>query len=76
MTSLTTLDLSFNDLTGRVPFGGQFMVFNDTSFAGHPYLCLPHRVSCSIRPGHTSDRNHTALFTPSRIVITIIRNDL
>uniref|UniRef100_A0A1J3JQG5 non-specific serine/threonine protein kinase n=1 Tax=Noccaea caerulescens TaxID=107243 RepID=A0A1J3JQG5_NOCCA len=72
MTSLTTLDLSFNDLSGRIPLGGQFMVFNDTSFAGNPYLCLPHRVSCLSRPGQTSDHNHTALFTPSRIVITII----
>ncbi|ESQ27554.1 hypothetical protein EUTSA_v10018069mg [Eutrema salsugineum] len=72
MTSLTTLDLSFNDLSGRIPLGGQFMVFNDTSFAGNPYLCLPHHVSCLTRPGQTSDHIHTALFSPSRIVITVI----
>lgn len=72
MTSLTTLDLSFNDLSGRVPLGGQFMVFNETSFAGNTYLCLPHRVSCPTRPGQTSDHNHTALFSPSRIVLTVI----
>lgn len=72
MTSLTTLDLSFNDLSGRVPLGGQFLVFNETSFAGNTYLCLPHRVSCPTRPGQTSDHNHTALFSPSRIVITVI----
>ncbi|CAL9240803.1 unnamed protein product [Arabidopsis halleri] len=72
MTSLTTLDLSFNDLSGRVPLGGQFMVFNETSFAGNTYLCLPHRVSCPTRPGQTSDHNHTALFSPARIVITVI----
>ncbi|EOA33573.1 hypothetical protein CARUB_v10019714mg [Capsella rubella] len=72
MTSLTTLDLSYNDLSGRVPLGGQFMVFNDTSFAGNTYLCLPHRVSCPTRPGQTSDQNQTALFSPSRIVITVI----
>lgn len=72
MTSLTTLDLSFNDLSGRVPLGGQFLVFNDTSFAGNPYLCLPRHVSCLTRPGQTSDRIHTALFSPSRIAITII----
>ncbi|KFK42020.1 hypothetical protein AALP_AA2G201900 [Arabis alpina] len=72
MTSLTTLDLSYNDLSGRVPLGGQFMVFNDTSFEGNRYLCLPHRVSCSMRLGQGLDRDHTALFTPTRIVITVI----
>ncbi|KAM1387862.1 hypothetical protein ACFX2I_016053 [Malus domestica] len=46
MTSLTTLDLSNNNFVGRLPTGGQFLVFNDTSFAGNPYLCSPRRVQC------------------------------
>ncbi|RDY01313.1 Receptor protein kinase CLAVATA1, partial [Mucuna pruriens] len=42
MLSLTTLDLSYNNFNGKVPSGGQFLVFNDKSFAGNPNLCFSH----------------------------------
>ncbi|KAJ4702150.1 Leucine-rich repeat receptor-like protein kinase [Melia azedarach] len=41
-TSLTTLDLSYNDFTGS-----QFLVFNETSFAGNPNLCFPRNIACA-----------------------------
>lgn len=34
MRSLTTLDLSYNDLSGEVPAGSQFLVFKNASFGG------------------------------------------
>ncbi|XP_010539846.1 PREDICTED: receptor protein kinase CLAVATA1 [Tarenaya hassleriana] len=72
MTSLTTLDLSFNLLTGKVPVDGQFMVFNDTSYAGNPHLCLPHHVACPSLAGKAAGEGETSSFSASRVVITII----
>ncbi|KAH0990620.1 hypothetical protein GBA52_002103 [Prunus armeniaca] len=66
MTSLTTLDLSDNNFIGKIPIGGQFMVFNDTSFAGNPYLCSPQRhVQCPSFPHHKA-------FGSSRIALVVI----
>ncbi|XP_016647018.1 PREDICTED: receptor protein kinase CLAVATA1 [Prunus mume] len=66
MTSLTTLDLSDNNFIGKIPTGGQFMVFNDTSFAGNPYLCSPQRhVQCPSFPHHKA-------FGSSRIALVVI----
>ncbi|PKI45647.1 hypothetical protein CRG98_033963 [Punica granatum] len=68
MTSLTSLDLSNNDLSGRVPLGGQFLVFNDSSFAGNPGLCSPRHGPC---PSPLSfARNHTS-FTSLKVIITV-----
>lgn len=39
MQSLTTVDFTFNDLSGKLPESGQFLVFNASSFAGNPQLC-------------------------------------
>lgn len=73
MASLTTLDLSYNDFSGIIPTGGQFPVFNSSSFAGNPNLCLP-RVPCSSLQNITQihGRRQTSSFTSSKLVITII----
>ncbi|MBA0799370.1 hypothetical protein Gohar_009891 [Gossypium harknessii] len=39
MKSLTVIDFSFNDFSGKLPESGQFAVFNASSFAGNPKLC-------------------------------------
>ncbi len=46
-TSLTTLDLSYNNFVGRVPSCPQFLIFDNISFAGNPNLCSPRQVSCA-----------------------------
>ncbi|KAJ6684735.1 RECEPTOR-LIKE PROTEIN 55 [Salix purpurea] len=67
MISLTTLNLSYNNLFGRIPSAGQFLAFNDSSFLGNPYLCAARNDSCSFG-GH----GHRRFFTTSRLIITVI----
>ncbi|KAJ4898108.1 Leucine-rich repeat receptor-like serine/threonine-protein kinase BAM1 [Raphanus sativus] len=43
---LTSLDFSYNNLSGLVPETGQFSYFNYTSFLGNPDLCGPCKDSC------------------------------
>lgn len=72
MMSLTTLDLSYNNLNGEVPSGGQFLAFNGTSFAGNPNLCLPRNVSCSpfMNSALPFGDSHTSSFGTSNLLIT------
>jgi hypothetical protein len=46
MQSLTSVDFSYNNLTGLVPGTGQFSYFNYTSFLGNPELCGPYLGPC------------------------------
>ncbi|CAL1392972.1 unnamed protein product [Linum trigynum] len=39
MQSLTSVDFSYNNLSGLVPGTGQFSYFNYTSFLGNPDIC-------------------------------------
>ncbi|GKU90124.1 hypothetical protein SLEP1_g4164 [Rubroshorea leprosula] len=73
MTSLTTLDLSDNDFSGGIPTGGQFLVFNASSFAGNPNLCPWHRESCaSLANRAGASGHHAKRFTASKLIITVI----
>ncbi|KAF3446798.1 hypothetical protein FNV43_RR11978 [Rhamnella rubrinervis] len=73
MTSLTILDLSNNNFLGRLPTGGQFLVFNDSSFAGNPNLCLPRHLPCPafVNQGRASGGGHTT-FGSSKLSLTVI----
>ncbi|KAJ7957885.1 Leucine-rich receptor-like protein kinase family protein [Quillaja saponaria] len=75
MQSLTTLDLSNNNFAGRIPTGGQFLVFNGSSFAGNPKLCPPRHLSCptSVNVDGDFGRSHGAIASKStKLTILVI----
>nr|GEV38591.1 hypothetical protein [Tanacetum cinerariifolium] len=48
MTLLNNLDMSFNDLSGRIPLGTQLQSFDASRYIGNPGLCgrpLPNKCS-------------------------------
>jgi hypothetical protein len=48
MTSLSKLNLSFNNFSGQIPSANQFLTFNSTSFEGNSGLCgVPLPTQCS-----------------------------
>lgn len=53
---LSWLNLSNNNLSGRIPNGPQFNTFEANSFWGNPGLCgLPLATSCSEHTGEEDD---------------------
>ncbi|CAM8945615.1 unnamed protein product [Rhodiola kirilowii] len=69
MISLTTLDLSNNDFVGRLPVGGQFLVFNESSFSGNYKLCLPHRTFC---PELKSKSHASGKLSQAKIIVLVL----
>ncbi|KAK1305350.1 Receptor protein kinase CLAVATA1 [Acorus calamus] len=74
MQSLTLLDLSYNNLSGEIPTGGQFLVFNVSSFAGNPSLCVAPHVQCSsqhTRSPQNPNTNPSSPFNSSKFFLTV-----
>lgn len=58
MQSLTSVDFSYNNLSGLVPETGQFSYFNATSFVGNPNLCGPYLGPCKIGIVNSTHQGH------------------
>ncbi|KAG5138277.1 hypothetical protein JHK82_023008 [Glycine max] len=48
MKGLTSADFSHNNFSGSIPEGGQFSIFNSTSFVGNPQLCGYDSKPCNL----------------------------
>ncbi|KAM1044083.1 receptor protein kinase CLAVATA1-like [Malus sylvestris] len=67
METLTTLDLSYNNFTGRIPTRGHFL--DIASFRGNPYLCTNVSRPCSFINKKSQDHN---VFGSSRLGLMIM----
>ncbi|KAK1383417.1 hypothetical protein POM88_021152 [Heracleum sosnowskyi] len=58
ITFLGVLDLSDNQLTGKIPLGSQIQTFTETSFGGNKGLCGPPlHIKCGGIPVMTEDND-------------------
>lgn len=73
MQSLTSVDFSYNNLSGLVPGTGQFSYFNHTSFLGNPNLCGPYLGPCKEGIASGAERPHEkGTFSPSMKLLLVI----
>ncbi|XP_059429418.1 receptor like protein 24-like [Corylus avellana] len=67
---LSTLNLSFNQLVGQIPFIKQFATFSESSFKGNDRLCgLPLKSQCTYKEPRLLPPTHDEKHWKSGIVI-------
>lgn len=73
MQSLTSVDFSYNSLSGMVPGTGQFSYFNYTSFLGNPDLCGPFLGPCKDGVANGTHQPHSkGTLSPSTKLFLVI----
>ncbi|XBI96394.1 hypothetical protein VPH35_032683 [Triticum aestivum] len=71
---LSKFDVSYNNLSGDIPIGGQFSTFTNESFVGNVVLCLLRNGPCSGEnplEGTGNDGTDTVSAMPAMTYITV-----
>jgi hypothetical protein len=67
LTSLSWLNLSYNNLIGRIPQGNQFLSFPSSSFEGNAGLCGIQLYKQCDNPGPDSTTRSTSVPEPNTL---------
>ncbi|KAH0453622.1 hypothetical protein IEQ34_017946 [Dendrobium chrysotoxum] len=72
MQSLTTMDFSYNNLSGLIPGTSQFIYFNSSSFLGNPELCGPYLGPCRSTNNNKLGQAHWPFSYSFKLILVIV----